>query len=48
MSQDCQFGASALVQMKYDLGQIDLEFAAIDGTIIRVHKAAAGAPQKKR
>jgi len=38
----------ALVQMKYDLGQIDLEFAAIDGTIIRVHKAAAGAPSKKK
>ena len=38
----------ALVQMKYDLGEIDLEFAAIDGTIIRVHKAAAGAPSKKR
>jgi hypothetical protein len=36
-----------LVQMKYDIGQIDLEFAAIDGTIIRVHKAAAGAPSKK-
>lgn len=37
----------ALLQMKYDLGQIDLEFAAIDGSIIRVHKAAAGAPSKK-
>jgi len=38
----------ALVQMKYDLGEMDLEFAAIDGTIIRVHKAAAGAPSKKK
>ena len=38
----------ALVQMKYDLGQINLEFAAIDGSIVRVHKAAAGAPSKKK
>jgi transposase len=38
----------ALVQVKYDIGDIDLEFAAIDGTIIRVHKAAAGAPSSKK
>jgi transposase len=37
-----------LLQMKYDIGEIDLEFAAIDGTIIRVHKAAAGAPSQKK
>jgi transposase len=37
----------ALVQMKYDLGQIDLEFTAIDGSIVRVHKAAAGASSEK-
>lgn len=37
----------ALVQMKYDLGEIDLEFVAVDSTIIRAHKAAAGAPSKK-
>lgn len=36
-----------LIQTKYDLGEIKLDFAAIDGTIIRVHKAAAGAPSKK-
>lgn len=38
----------ALVQMNYDIGEITLDFAAIDGTLVRVHKAAAGAPQKKR
>ena len=37
-----------LLQLKYDLGQIDLEFAAIDGSIVRVHKAAAGASSKKK
>lgn len=42
----------ALVQMKYDLGQIDIArlngyWAAIDGSIVRVHKAAAGASSKK-
>ncbi len=37
-----------LVQMKYDLGEIELDFTAVDGTLVRVHKAAAGAPPKKR
>lgn len=42
----------ALVQMNYDIGEIELDFAAIDGTLVpRLgirHKAAAGAPSKKK
>lgn len=38
----------ALVQLKYDIGEIEMDFAAVDGTLVRVHKAAAGALQKKR
>jgi hypothetical protein len=37
-----------LVQLNYDIGEIDMEFATIDGSIVRVHKAAAGASSKKK